>query len=163
MGKITADDRAEINELFARYAWAGDTGNVEEYLALFCPDGIFDGVMGYFEGRSGLTRLVEDMVKGPRSYGIQHWVSNSVFEGDDQNCVVKSMCFAPRRVENEHAIVFVAYYVDTCTKIDGQWRFKIRRWRPWTGDVVRGAKPWLTGADDGGWLTRANKSERPLL
>ena len=163
MGKITADDRAEIIELFARYAWAGDTGNVDEYVGLFTPDGLFDGVMGFFEGTSGLTRLVEGLVKGPRSFGIQHWVSNSVFEGDDQNCVVKSMCFAPRRIENEHSIVFVAYYVDTCTKVNGQWRFKIRRWRPWTGDVVRGAEPWLTGADDGGWLTRPNKQEMPSL
>lgn len=163
--KLTADDRAEIVELFAQYAWAADTCDVESYVSLFTPDGVFDGMMGYFEGREGLTKLVEGMKVGPRSRGLQHWVSNSVFEGDGERCTVRSMCFAPRRVENEHSIVFVAYYVDTCVKLDGAWRFERRRWRPWAGDVVRGAQPWLTGADDGGWITRANKSDaaRPSL
>lgn len=164
MSKLTADDRAEIVELFARYAWAGDTGDVDGYVSLFTEDGIFDGVSGYYEGREGQTRLVEEMKVGPRSRGIQHWVSNSVFDGTAEECVVKSMCFAPRRIENEHAIVFVGYYVDTCVKVDGAWRFKIRRWRPWSGDVVRGAQPWSTGEDDGGWITRADKTGgRPSL
>jgi uncharacterized protein (TIGR02246 family) len=162
MSTLTAEDRAEITELFARYAWAGDTGDVEAYVDLFTDNGVFDGVMGYFEGRAGLVELVEGMVKGPRSRGIQHWVSNSVFDGDGERCTVKSMCFAPRRIENEHSIVFVGYYVDTCVKVDGRWRFEVRRWRPWQGDVVRGAQPWLTGDDDGGYLTRADKT-RPDL
>lgn len=163
MGKLTADDRAEIVELFARYAWAGDTGKLEDFLALFTPDGLFDGVMGYFEGREGLTEMLAGMVAGPRSFGIQHWVNNSVFDGDDQRCVVKSMCFAPRRIENEHSIVFVGYYIDTCVKVANRWLFKVRRWRPWSGPVVRGEQPWLTGADDGGWLTREDKTKHPSL
>lgn len=154
MSKLSADDRAEIVELFARYAWAGDTGDVESYVALFTPDGVFDGVAGYYEGREGFVELVESMVKGPRSKGLQHWVSNSVFDGGGDRCTVKSMCFAPRRIENEHAIVFVGYYVDHCVKIDGNWLFERRRWRPWSGDVVRGSQPWVTGEDDGGYLTR---------
>ena len=42
-GKLTADDRAEITELFAKYAWAGDTGDVDAYVSLFTEDGLFDG------------------------------------------------------------------------------------------------------------------------
>ena len=148
MGKLTADDRAEIVELFARYAWAGDTGNLEEFLAIFTPDGVFDGVMDKFKGQEGLTKLLKSMVKGPRSFGIQHLMNNSVFDGDDQRCVVKSMCFAPRRIENEHSIVFVGYYIDTCIKVDNRWLFQVRHWRPWEGEVVRGQQPWLTEVDD---------------
>ena len=35
--KLTADDRAEINELFGKYAWAGDTGDVEGYVGAASP------------------------------------------------------------------------------------------------------------------------------
>lgn len=59
------------------------------------------------------------------------------------------MCFGPRRIENEHAIVFVGYFVDDCVKPEGRWRFERRRWRPWVGDVVTGVQPWRTGAVDG--------------
>lgn len=151
---LTADDRAEITELIARYAWAADTGDIDGYAALFTADGVFDGVMGYYEGHDALRKLAEGVRDGARSRGLQHWVGNSVFEGDGSACTVRSMCFAPRRIENEHSMVFVGYYVDVCRKVDGQWRFANRRWRPWQGDVVRGAQPWLTGADDGGWITR---------
>ena len=87
-----------------------------------------------------------------------------VFPGRPVICVVKSMCFAPRRIENEHSIVFVGYYVDTCVKVDGEWKFKIRRWRPWAGQVVDGAKPWETGENDGGFIhTQGAGSSRPRL
>ncbi len=152
--RLTADDRAEIVELFARYAWTGDTGDADGYVALFTENGVFDGVSGYYDGPSGLRRLAEEMHRGPRSPGLQHWVGNSLFEGTSERCTVQSMCFAPRRIENEHMIVFVGYYVDTCVKVDGEWKFELRRWRPWSGEVVNGARPWETGADDGGYLSR---------
>lgn len=158
--KLTADDRAEITELFARYAWAGDTGDFDAYVSLFTADGVFDGVMGYFQGPEGLRELAEGVKHGPRSRGLQHWISNSVFDGDGERCTVRSMCFAPRRIENEHSIVFVGYYVDTCVKQDGAWRFECRRWRPWQGEVVDGGQPWVTGADDGGWITSGGATGR---
>ena len=127
-------------------------------------DGLFDGVSGYYDGHAGLRRLAEEIKIGPRSRGLQHWVGNSIFEGTTERCVVKSMCFAPSRIENEHSIVFVGYYVDTCVKLDGEWKFEIRRWRPWAGQVVDGARPWETGADDGGFIhTQGQGSTRPSL
>jgi hypothetical protein len=162
--RVTAEDRAEITELFARYAWTGDVGDVEGYVALFTDDGVFDGVSGYYDGPDELRRLASEMRDGPRSRGIQHWVSNSIFEGDSEECAVQSMCFAPRRIENEHSIVFVGYYIDTCVKVDGRWKFKVRRWRPWSGEVVRGARPWETGENDGGFIhTKGQGSGRPSL
>jgi hypothetical protein len=152
---VSAQDRADINELFARYAWAGDTGSFAEYVGLFTEDGVFDGVSGYYDGPAELHRLAEEVKDGPRSRGLQHWVGNSVFEAvDDDTVIVKSMCFAPRRIMNEHSLVFVGYYIDTCVRIDGDWKFKIRRWRTWSGDVLDGGRPWETGADDGGYITK---------
>lgn len=151
--EVSAQDRSDITELFAKYAWAGDTGAFDDYVGLFTDDGVFDGVSGYYDGPERLRELAQEVKSGPRSRGLQHWVGNSVFERDGETVVVKSMCFAPRRIENEHAIVFVGYYVDTCAQVDGDWKFKIRRWRPWAGEVVDGTQPWLTGAADGGWIT----------
>ena len=61
-------------------------------------------------------------------------LANSIFAGDSERCVVTSMCFAPRRIENEHSIVFVGYYIDTCVKADGRWQRLYDRWiRPVMG------------------------------
>ncbi|MTD57585.1 nuclear transport factor 2 family protein [Amycolatopsis pithecellobii] len=152
---VSAQDRAEITELFARYAWAGDTGSFDEYVALFTEDGVFDGMGGYYTGPDELRELAREVKQGPRSRGLQHWVGNSVYDSDGPDkVVVKSMCFAPRRIENEHSLVFVGYYVDTIVRVEGEWKFRIRRWRPWAGEVLDGAKPWETGADDGGFIHR---------
>jgi hypothetical protein len=159
---LTADDRVEITELFGHYAWAADTGDLDGYVATFTDDGVFDGIMGYYDGPDRLRQLAAQVHAGPRSRGIQHWVNNSVFKGNHDRCVVRSMAFAPRRIENEHTIVFVGYYIDTCRRVDGSWLFEIRRFRPWVGEVLDGGRPWETGADDGGWITRpAEAVENP--
>lgn len=82
MSEMNAEDRAEIVELFAGFAWAAGTGDVESFVALFTPDGAYDGVDAHFEGRDGLAMLVAQIDRNARSKGMQHWVSNSVFDGD---------------------------------------------------------------------------------
>ncbi len=140
-------DRAAIVELFARYAWAFDTGDADVFVTLFTPNGVFDGVRQQFSGHSELRRLAEGM-KAPDYRGAQHWVGNSIFEGNSHTCTVQSMCFAPRQVGSELAVVLVGYYIDKCIKIKGRWIFARRRFRRWTGGVLDRERPWETGVED---------------
>jgi hypothetical protein len=137
-GSLTAQDRAEIQELFARYAWALDMGDTDGFVAVFTKDGVFDGTK-YTQGEEALRVLGEEIKHGPRAIGLQHWSGNSVYEGDDSRVVVRSHCTAPRRLEGGvHTLVYVGYYIDECVKVDGKWLIKSRRYRPWEGDVLKG-------------------------
>src|SRR4029077_6446278 len=130
--RLTAEDRAQITELMARYSWAMDTNNPESLASLFTPNGVFDGLSGYFEGRDQLMRLPSQSRTRRRKEGlrVQHWVSNSVFDGDGSRCVVNSMSFGPSASDGATVIAFVGYYVDHLVKVDGiRWLFERRRWR----------------------------------
>ena len=157
--RVTAEDRAEITELFARYAWTGDVGDVEGYVDLFTEDGIFDGVSGYYDGPDELRRWPRRCATGLARAASSTGSGTRSSRGDSERCVVTSMCFAPRRIENEHSIVFVGYYVDTCVKVDGRLKFEVRRWRPWAGDVVRGARPWRPARTTAASSTRRDRAQ----
>ena len=43
MPKVPLEDRVEIEELMARYAWALDTGDLDGYADCFHPDGWLEG------------------------------------------------------------------------------------------------------------------------
>jgi hypothetical protein len=56
-GALTLQDRADIAELFARYAWSLDRRNVDEFAQLFAPDGVIEMPdVGRFEGNAEVLR-----------------------------------------------------------------------------------------------------------
>jgi len=46
MPLIAPEDRHAIEDLYAEYVWALDTGDVPAFLALFTPDGVFGDTAG---------------------------------------------------------------------------------------------------------------------
>ena len=89
-----------------------------------------------------------------------------MFEGTNERCVVQSMCFAPRRIENEHSIVFVGYYVDTCVKVDSHQRTNVPRFYA-AGDIVIGLDQISHAMGEGGVAATTIRNDlarqRPLL
>lgn len=136
MGRLTAEDRALIAELIARYAWALDTDRPMDVGLLFTPDGVFDGVSGLYEGREQVVEMASRSRAHDAPHLVQHWVANSVFDGDAACCTVRSMCMGPSMVGDAPALAFVGTYLDACVRVDGQWLFARRRWRPWDGRAV---------------------------
>ncbi len=130
---IGAEDRALIAELIARYAWALDTDTPDAVAALFTEEGVFDGVSGMFEGRERVRAMASVSRSHDGPLLVQHWVGNSVFDGDAERCVVRSMCIGPAADGSASTLAFVGTYVDVCVKVEGSWLFARRRWRPWDG------------------------------
>jgi len=130
---LTAQDRAEILELIAQYAWALDTDAPAAVGELFTADGIFDGVSGMYEGRSRVVEMASKSRVHDAPHLVQHWVTNSIFDGNGTHCVVKSMCMGPSVVDDAATLAFVGTYLDSCVRVDGKWKFARRRWRPWDG------------------------------
>src|SRR5215207_4871163 len=95
---FTLQDRLEITDLFARYAWCLDTRDVEGFAANFAPNGSIEmpGV-GRFEGRPEVLRYGKLLTDDPGYPGRQHFIAQSLFEGDSAQCRVRSYAMVTSR------------------------------------------------------------------
>jgi ketosteroid isomerase-like protein len=65
--KLSAEDQLDILALFARYAWAYDSGDTAAYAATFAPDDALadeDGVLG--RGRAGIADALQKIYRFAR-------------------------------------------------------------------------------------------------
>jgi hypothetical protein len=137
-GPLTLQDRVEIAELYARYAWGLDTRSVEDFARLFAPDGAIEmpGV-GRFEGRDEVLRYGRLLTDDPAYPGRQHWIGQSIFDGDTEACQVRSYGMVTGRSQDGASSVrSLGYYTDRVVKIDGRWMFAERVWKRWEGDIL---------------------------
>jgi uncharacterized protein (TIGR02246 family) len=137
-GPLTEADRQEIAELFARYAWTMDTRDLDRFVENFAPDGaiVMPGV-GSFEGRAEVRRYAEMLTGDPKYPGRQHFVSQSIFDGDSERCRVQSYGWVTRRgADGACAILSLGQYQDVVVKHEGRWVFAEREYRRWEGEVL---------------------------
>lgn len=132
---VSAVARAEIVELLARYAWSLDLDDAAAVPLLFIEDGVFDGVSGWYKGREQIRSMAAKSRAADLPHLVQHWCSNLLFDGDDNECTVRSMCIGPSVADGCPGMAFVATYVDRCIRTTAGWRFAYRRWRPWDGKL----------------------------
>src|SRR6185436_5367413 len=64
MTSVPPNDDAAIRNLFARYCLLLDLDDVDEWIALFTPDGTFDVYGHTFAGESGLRRMMSGAPRG---------------------------------------------------------------------------------------------------
>jgi hypothetical protein len=164
---FTSNDRLEIHELMARYAWSLDTGDEDGFVACFCRDGelvwdVFE-TEGRWRGEPALRRFIGYFRQRPESAGRQHHVSNLVVTPTDSGARARSyVAVALRRAEGPHLLNVMGYYEDELQRENGQWRFARRYIRDWSGPVLarfagqdgaRSARP-LPDALAGLWSTQ---------
>ena len=141
-GALTADDRLEIQELYARYAWALGTGDVEAFAACFTGDAVLREDIFEKEDRSagvdGIRAMIESFLKKPGFAGHQHHVGQIVMEGNAARADTKAFCFVTHcRGEPPYPIQMTGYYNDVVVKQDGRWLFKERLIRDWSGPILK--------------------------
>lgn len=119
---LTTDDMVEIQQLFARYSHALDTGNAEVFLSTWIPDGLFeqDG-----RARRGVEELREMGSRGVAGRQ-RHFNANLLIEGDGDHARVHSYLYLTRAVKQEPLI---GMYDDQLVKVDGRWFFVHREVR----------------------------------
>ena len=129
---LSVEDRLVIQELYARYCWAMDTGDPDALVATYTPTGVFspptnlvvighDALRKWAIGRAAF-RLTEATTNG------QHWNANLVLEGDGQSA--RGRCYFMRIMHTREpmSVVFDAsgWYEDELRKVDGAWKFQSR-------------------------------------
>jgi hypothetical protein len=140
---LTTADRLAISEVIARYAWALDTGDVEEFVACFWGYGTL--IWDAFEepqswhGEAALRHFASFFRALPSSAGRQHHVSNTVISPSPQGASARSyVAVALRQGDGPHALHVMGWYDDRFSQHDGQWRLTERTIRDWSGPILQG-------------------------
>ena len=126
---LSVEDKIEINELIARYNVAIDTGDAEGWAATFAPDGVFDGIVGRFEGREQIEAFARRYWEDPQYEDFracQHWVNNVLIDGEGDEATLRADHQMVRPTPTGGEILLVAFYDDRLRRIDGHWLFSRR-------------------------------------
>lgn len=138
---FSADDRLEIHELTARYAWSLDTGDEDAFVECFCREGelvwdVFE-TEGRWRGAQALRRFIGYFRQRPESAGRQHHVSNLVVTPTDSGARARSyVAVAMRCADGPHLLNVMGYYDDEIARENGRWVFSRRYIRDWSGPVL---------------------------
>ncbi len=120
---LNYQDKMEIQELSVRYANAMDSGKADEWLDTWTDDGVWEGGLGTYEGKSVLVKLLDDL--GVRIKGKRHVMCNFVIEGEGDKATQQCYLLVFER-ERSPELIATGVYVDALRKVDGVWKFSRR-------------------------------------
>ena len=120
--QFTALDYIEIQQLYARYAWAGDAGDENAWAATFTPDGSFNDRTG----TDALRRTVIFARDERKATNWRHWNANLSITPTAEGAtglvylMMVDISVAPP------VILSAGHYQDSLVKTSQGWRFKKR-------------------------------------
>ena len=134
-----ARDRAEIQDLQARYMFALDWHDAETYADTFTEDGVLDWAGGIVTGREAIRAEVGEMramfdrihaaQEPERPSRLRHFITNIVVKIDGDKAVGKAYWFEfDNAIRGRRPYVGgYGHYDDEMRKVNGQWLFSRRR------------------------------------
>jgi uncharacterized protein (TIGR02246 family) len=124
--KLSADDYLEIQQLYARYNTAIDSGDAEGYTATFTPDGVFNT----FSGHDALVGFIKQWREQMKGASRRHWNTNLVITPTAEGASGTVYLFLMDVSAKPPAIQATAKYEDQLVKTADGWRFKHRQTKP---------------------------------
>ncbi|MDI9613011.1 MAG: nuclear transport factor 2 family protein [Acidobacteriota bacterium] len=133
-----AEDRAQIEDLQARYLFALDSSDLDTYVSTFTEDGVLDIIAYQAKGRDEIRKRIEEAqnvfdptveaVKGAYAPTGRHNITNIVIKIDGDRAVGKSYWFhyGNNNPERKAQINSYGHYEDEMVKVNGQWLFSKR-------------------------------------
>jgi ketosteroid isomerase-like protein len=138
-----AEDRAQIEDLQARYMFALDFGDVDTYVSTFTEDGILDIVGMKWQGRDEIREIISGMSENapegeeepaaeeeeePYPATGRHNITNIVLKIDGDKAEGRAYWFhyGNNNPERSAEINSYGHYEDELVKVDGQWLFSKR-------------------------------------
>jgi hypothetical protein len=151
---LSAEDRLDIQDLFARYAWAIDLADEELALTCFAKDCWFDHLwQGRVQGHEAIIENLHELWYHRQSwwFGRHHVFNTFLMTGENGGARVKSFFqIFQHNVDYKTNFVFgIGTRDDFCAKEDGVWVFKslkVNAWTavdqvPWKGKITMPARP----------------------
>ena len=119
---LTADDYIEIQQLYAQYNNAIDSGDAEGYAATFTPDGVFNN----FNGHDALVGFIHRWRENMKGGNMRHWNTNLAIHGTPEGASGSVYLLLVDVSVRPPAIATAAKYEDQLVKTPQGWRFKKR-------------------------------------
>ena len=147
-----AADRAEIENLQARYMFALDWQDAEAYASTFTEDGVLDWAGGIATGRAAIMEEVRGMraVFARKEAGdaprrparLRHFITNVVLKIEGDRATGRAY-WSELNNDNRDRWPFVGgygHYTDELARVDGRWLFTRRKiWNEILEDRTAGA------------------------
>jgi SnoaL-like domain len=129
-----AEDRAEIEDLMARYLFALDFFDADAYAETFAKDGVLDWAMGTVEGREAIRAEAAGMKESmARVFGqdtlLRHFVTNIAITVEGDRASTRAAWFEAYNngPNGSPAMGSFGHYEDELARIEGRWLFKRRK------------------------------------
>jgi ketosteroid isomerase-like protein len=159
-----ADDRAEIENLSNKYMVAVDAGDIDTVMSTWADDGELVWVFGHEHGKEEIYKAMSGF-GGARYEAIpeeatsrqrtRHQIINHVIdvEGDKATTTAYWFAMTNRTPQGELQLMYFGHYEDILERIEGKWKFKVRKvynenrdnkllWYPELGEIdPRSRKP----------------------
>jgi hypothetical protein len=120
--KLSADDYVEIQQLYARYNNAIDSGDAEGYAATFTPDGVFNT----FNGHDALVGFIKAWREKMGGANRRHWNTNLLITPTAEGASGSVYLFLMDVSTRPPTVATAAKYDDQLVKTADGWRFKKR-------------------------------------
>lgn len=138
-GKPSAEDRLDIVELMARYAWAYDTSDAAAFADTFTADGVLE-IFGrvVVSSPAMVPAFLETARQMRGDHTWQHLTDHHVFRDyDGKSCTVCSYYLMPQGDANggNGTVRAMGYYISRCVRRNGEWRFARRSVHRWNGQA----------------------------
>jgi hypothetical protein len=121
-GSLTADDYIEIQQLYAQYNNAIDSGDAEGYAATFIPEGVFNT----FNGHDALVGFIHRWRDNMTGANLRHWNSNLLINATPEGASGSVYLLLVDVSVRPPVIATAAKYEDQLVKTPQGWRFKKR-------------------------------------
>lgn len=135
----SAEDRMDIIELMARYAWAYDTQDAAALASTFTADGMLVVFGNALVSRPAEFPAFIAQAKAMKGdHGWQHLADHHLFRDyDGQHCTVYSYYIMPEGDQQGGNVNLRAmgYYISHCIRSADGWRFSKREVVRWSGQA----------------------------
>jgi hypothetical protein len=119
---LSAQDNFEIQQLYARYNIAIDSGDAEGYAATFTPDGVFNTFTGH-DALVGFVKLWREKLNGATR---KHWNTNLQITGTSKQASASVYLMLVDTSTKPASILGTGAYTDSLIKTKDGWRFTKR-------------------------------------
>jgi DNA-binding GntR family transcriptional regulator len=121
--KLAVEDQLAIQQLYARYNHAIDSGDATGWAACFTADGTFSSATGNFAGTQQLTEFASGFASRLKA---RHWTNNLVIDADGEGA--KGTCYLMLLLlaEGKANILTTGIYTDQLVRDGGAWKFASR-------------------------------------
>ncbi len=133
-----AQDRAEIEDLMARYLFAIDYHDWDAYVATFAPDGELEFASGGCKGRPAIREMVANFsnrigklyhTEDGQPAKLRHVILQSVIRVEGERAWARALWLEMANNGPQDTMKMGTYgiYEDELARLDGQWLFTKRR------------------------------------